>query len=210
MNEHQDLKAIEQESYRESIQDGLTEFLMGLIFLIFPILIFKASFVSIFVVFYIIFMPQVVEAFRRKYTYPRIGYVKLHEDEPPRLSLGVAMVVLLIFVIIITIFYALFTDLIDRYFIYRWIPAVFGFIMWGPSLYLKEKTGQYRFYLFGLLMSVTGIIVGLANFSTVEIQGTLYMVSWGIVFVIIGLVRFLLFIRKYPVLEIPEDDTREQ
>jgi hypothetical protein len=210
MNEHQDLKMIEQESYREYMQDGLTEVLLGLIFLVFPFLLFEPGFIAIFVVFYILFMPQVVEGFRRKYTYPRIGYAKLHEDEPPRLSLGVAMVVLLIFIIIITVFYALFTNLIDRYFIYRWLPAVFGFIMWGPSLYLKDKTGQNRYYLFGLLMSVTGVLVGLANFSTVNIQGALYMVSWGAAFFILGLLRFLLFIRKYPILAIPEDDTIEQ
>ena len=209
MNEHHDLKMIEQESYREYMQDGLTEVLLGLIFLVFPLFLFESSFIAFFVIFYILFMPRIVEAFRMKYTYPRIGYAKLHEDEPPRLSLGVAVVVLLIFIIIISVFYALFTDLIDRYFIYRWLPAVFGFIMWGPSLYLKDRTGQNRYYLFGLLMSVTGITIGLANFSTVEIQGSLYMISWGLAFIILGLLRFLLFIHKYPVLDNPEDDTDE-
>jgi len=210
MNEYQDLKMIEQESYRESMQDGLTEVLLGLIFLAFPFLLFESSFIAIFVVFYIIFMPPGIEAFRKKYTYPRIGYVKLHEDEPPKLSLGVAMVVLLIFIMIISVLYGVYTDLIDRYFIYRWLPAVFGFIMWGPSLYLKDRTGQNRYYLFGLLMSVTGILIGLADFATVQIQGTLYMVSWGAAFFVLGLLRFLIFIRKYPILEIPEDDMNEQ
>ena len=200
---------IEQESYRESMQDGLTEALLGLVFLALPLLLLESGFLPIFVIFYILFMPKIIEAFRKRYTYPRIGYVKLHEDEPPKLSLGVAMVVLLIFVIIIAVLYSVYIDLIDRSFIYRWLPAVFGFIMWGPSLYLKDRTGQNRYYLFGLLMSVTGITIGLANFSTVEIQGSLYMISWGLAFIILGLLRFLFFIHKYPVLDNPEDDTDE-
>ncbi|MBN2228072.1 MAG: hypothetical protein JW779_00660 [Candidatus Thorarchaeota archaeon] len=209
MNEHQDLKMIEQESYCELMQDGLTEVLLGLVFLVLPLLLFEPSFVGIFVVFYIILMPQAIESFRKKHTYPRIGYVKLQEEEAPKLSLGVAMVVLVIFIIIIVVVHGLFTNLIDRFFIYRWLPAVFGFIMWGPSLYLKDKTGQSKYYLFGLFMSVTGIMIGLADFSTVNIQGALYMLSWGTFFVVLGLLRFLLFIRKYPVLENPEDDIDE-
>ncbi len=209
MNEHKDLKMLEQDSYGEFMQDGLTETLLGLVFLVFPLLLTEPGFVSIFVVFYIIFIPQVVEVFRKKYTYPRIGYVKLHEDEPPKLSLGVAIVVLLIFIGIISVLYGLFTNLIDRFFIYRWLPAVFGFIMWGPSLYLKDKTGQNKYYLFGLLMSITGILIGLADFATVQIQGTLFFVSWGTVFFILGIMRFLIFIHKYPVLETPEDDVDE-
>ncbi len=207
MNQHPDLKSIEQESFRESMQDGLTEVLLGLVFLVLPLLILESGFLPIFVIFYIFFIPQVIEGFRKRYTYTRLGYVKLHEDKPPKLSLGVAMMVLLVFIIIIAVLYSVYVDLVDRSFIYRWLPAVFGFIMWGPSLYLKDKTGQSRYYLFGLLMSVTGILVGLADLSTVEIQGTLYMTSWGGAFVLLGLLRFLIFIRKYPILETPEDDT---
>lgn len=209
MNEHRDLKMIEQESYRELMQDGLTEVLLGLILLAFPLILFESGFLVIFVIFYIIYMPQAIEAFRKKYTYPRIGYVKLHEDEAPKLSLGIVIAVLLMFIIIIAVIYSVYANLIDKSFIYRWLPAVFGFIMWGPSLYLKDRTGQNGYYLLGLLMSITGILVGLANLSTVEVQGILYMISWGIIFLTLGLMRFHLFIRKYPILENPEDDVNE-
>jgi len=141
--------------------------------------------------------------------YPRIGYVKLKEEEPPKLSLGIAMVVLLIFVSVIVLLYTLSIGLIDRDFIWRWLPTVFGFIMWGPSLYLKEKTGQNRFYLFGAMMTVTGIVISLTASIPAGIAMTIYMVGWGLFFLFLGLVRFLLFIRKYPVLDTPEDDIGE-
>ena len=208
MNE-QNLIEIEQKSFRELIQDGSTETLLGLVLLVFPAIMAESSFVPFFVVFYIIFMPHLIEGFRKRYVYPRIGYVKLKEEEPPKLSLGIAMVVLLIFVSVIVVLYTLSIGLIDRDFIWRWLPTVFGFIMWGPSLYLKDKTGQNKFYLFGALMTVTGIAISLTASIPAGIAMTIYMVGWGLFFLVLGLVRFLLFIRKYPVLDTPEDDIGE-
>jgi hypothetical protein len=208
MNE-QDLVEIERKSYRELMQDGSTEALMGLVLLVFPGLIAESSFVPIFVVFYIIFMPHLIEVFRKRYVYPRVGYVKVKEDEPPKLTLGIAMVVLLIFASVIAVLYSLWSGLIDRSFIWRWLPTVFGFIMWGPSLYLKEKTGQNRYYLLGTLMMVSGVAISLTISIPAELAMIYYMVSWGSFFLVLGLVRFLLFIRKYPVIEEPEDGIGE-
>jgi hypothetical protein len=210
LNDERSLETIEQESYRELMQDGFSEILVGTIFLVLPAIFLQSSFLPIFVVFYVIFMPQGVEIIRKKYTYPRIGYVKLREDEPPKISLGIVVVVLLIFITIIAVFYFAFIDVIDRFFIWKWIPAVFGFIMWGPSLYLKGKTGQRAYYLPGLLMSITGVATALVTFLTAEVGTALFMVGWGLAFMVLGLIRFLLFIRKYPILDNPEDESSEQ
>jgi hypothetical protein len=210
MNEEKTLEIVERESYRELMQDGFSEILVGTIFLVLPAILLQSSFLPIFVVFYIIFMPKGVEVIRKKYTYPRIGYVKLREDEAPKITIGIAVVVLLIFITIIAIFYFAFIDVIDRFFIWKWIPAVFGFIMWGPSLYLKDKTGQKTYYLPGVLMSVTGVATSLATFLTAEVGTSLFMISWGLAFIALGLVRFLLFIRKYAILGNPEDESNEQ
>jgi hypothetical protein len=206
----EDLLEIERTTYRESMRDGLTEFLLGLVLIVIPGLMLESTFVPIFVVFYILFLPQGIEAFRRRFTYPRTGYVKLREEQPPKLSLGVAVAVLLIFISIIAVLYSLAIGVIDRYFIWRCLPTVFGFIMWGPSLYLKEKTGQNRYYLFGTLMSVTGLAVTLALFIPATYALTIYMLSWGLVFLVLGIIRFVLFVRKYPIVDIPEDGSSEQ
>jgi hypothetical protein len=210
VNEQQDLKIIEQESYRELLQDGFTEMLTGSIFLALPAILIKPAFVSIFVVFYIFFIPQAVEVIRKKYTYPRIGYVRPHEDEPLTLSLGVVMTVLLIFIIIIAVLYSASIGVIDRFFILKWMPAVVGFIMCGPSLYLKDKTGRASYYLPGILMPITGLATSLADFLTAEVGTSLYMVGWGLAFVLLGIIRFALFIHKYPVIDDVEVDTNDQ
>jgi hypothetical protein len=210
MNEEQKLKSVERESFLELMQDGFTEILAGMIFLVFPAFFLEPGFLSIFVVFYVIFMPQVVERIRRKYTYPRIGYVKLREDTLPKLTLGIIVAVLLIFITIIAVLYVASIGVIDRIFIMKWMPAVFGFIMWGPSLYFKDKTGENKYYLPGALMSLTGVMTSLADFLSAEIGTSIYMIGWGLAFTILGLVRFVLFIRKYPVVGSPEDDRSEQ
>ena len=208
MNE-QNLIEIERKSYSEMMQDGFTEILLGLILLVFPVLIVRPEFVSIFVVFYIFFMPHLLEAIRKKHVYPRIGYVKLKEEEPPKLSIGIIAVVLLIFVSVIVILYSLSIGIIDRYFIWRWLPTVFGFITWGPSLYLKEKTGQNKYYLLGTSMTISGVAVSLAGSIPAEFAMTVYMVGWGLFFLVLGLIRLLIFIRKYPVIDTPGVDPVE-
>lgn len=208
MNEN-DLLEIERKTYRESMKDGLTEFLLGLVLCVIPGIMFQSYFVPIFVMFYIIFLPQGIEAFRRKYTYPRTGYVKLREEQPPKLTLGVAAVALLIFITIIAILYSLSIGVIDRYFIWKWLPTVFGVIMCGPSLYLKDKTGQNRYYLWGILTAITGVAVSLSPFISAEVSLTFYMISWGVAFIVLGIIRFVLFIRNNPVIDGPEDDSGE-
>ncbi len=208
MNEN-DILEIERGTFRESMKDGLTEFLLGLVLLVVPGLMIESFFVPIFVVFYIIFLPQGVEAFRRKYTYPRTGYVKMREESPPKLTLGVAAAVLLIFITIVAIFYSFSIGVIDRYFIWKWLPTVFGVIMCGPSLYLKDKTGQNRYYLWGILTTITGVAVSLAPFISAELSLTLYMIAWGVFFMVLGIIRFILFIRNNPVIDAREDDIGE-
>jgi hypothetical protein len=210
MNEEQDLKTIEQGSFREIMQDGFTEIMAGTIFLVFPAIIAKPAFVPIFVVFYIFFLPQFVEVVRKKYVYPRIGYVKLREEEPPKVTAGVVITVILMIAGGIVLIYLISIGLISPDLLYRWVPAFFGLIMWAPSVYLKDKTGQNRYYLFGALMTITGIAVGLANFLPVEVVTITYSLSWGTAFFALGIVRVVLFIRRYPVIESPEDDTGEQ
>jgi hypothetical protein len=210
MNEEQDLKKIEQVSFREFMQDGLTEIMAGTIFLLFPLLIIKPIFVPIFVVVYIFFLPQFIEIVRKKYVYPRIGYVKLREDEPPKVTVGVVVTVILMIAAGIILVYTISIDLISSEMVYRWVPAFFGVIMWAPSLYLKGKTGQNRYYMFGALMTITGFAVALADFLPVEAVNVVYSLSWGATFFVLGIIRTVLFIRKYPVIESPEDDSSEQ
>ena len=210
MNEEQDLKTIEHESFRAFMQDGFTEIMAGTIFVVFPVIIARPYFVPFFVIFYIFFLPYFVEVVRTKYVYPRIGYVKLRDEEPPKVTAGVVITVILMVAGGIILIYSISIGLLSPDLIYRWVPAFFGLIMFAPSAYLKGKTGQNRYYLFGILMTITGIAVGLANFLPVEVVTLTYSLSWGVAFFVLGVIKAALFIRKYPVIDSPEDDIGDQ
>ena len=136
--------------------------------------------------------------------------MKLREEEPPKVTAGVVVAVILMIAAGIIVVYAISIGFISSDTIYRWVPAFFGVIMWAPSLYLTDKTGQKRYYLFGALMTITGFAVALADFLPVEAVVVVYSLSWGAVFFVLGITRAVLFIRKYPVIESPEDDSGEQ
>ncbi|UCH04327.1 MAG: hypothetical protein JSW05_12270 [Candidatus Thorarchaeota archaeon] len=205
MNEEKDLKSLEQESFRELMHDGFTEMLLGLILAALPVLVLHPGIISIFVVFYILFLPPFLEGIRRKYIYPRIGYVKLSEDEPPKVTARLVATLVLIIVFVAAVIYSVAIGIIDQDLVYRWIPAAFGLIMWVPSVYLEEKSGQNRYYLFGALMTITGVAVALAPIADSNFVGFLYFVCWGLFFLALGLVKYALFVRRFPVVDLPED-----
>jgi len=187
------------------MQDGFTELLMGLVLAAMRLFVLRPSLISIFVVFYIIFLPPFFEMIRKKYIYPRIGYVKMYEDEPPRVTLRLVAVLALLIVSVATIIYLVGTGTIEEDLVYRWIPAAFGLIMCAPSIYFKEKSGQNRYYLFGAAMTITGVVVGVTPVLDPNIVSPLYFIVWGLFFMILGLVKYSLFVRKFPIVDMPED-----
>ncbi|MFX1416319.1 MAG: hypothetical protein ACFFC0_05880 [Promethearchaeota archaeon] len=205
MNEENDLKSIEQQSFRELMHDGFTEMLLGLVLAALPVIVLHPGIISIFVVFYIIFLPSFFEGIRRNYIYPRIGYVKLSEDEPPKVTVRLVATLVLIIVFLAVVIYSVGIGIVDQDLVYRCIPAAFGLIMWVPSVYLEEKSGQNRYYLFGALMTVTGVAVALAPIADANFAGFLYFVCWGLFFLVLGLVKYAIFVRRFPVVDIPED-----
>jgi hypothetical protein len=82
--------------------------------------------------------------------------------------------------------------------------------MWAPSLYLVDKTGQKRYYLFGALMTITGVGVSLADFLPAEATTIVFGLIWGVSFLVVGLIRFRLFVRRYPIAGSQEDIKDEQ
>jgi len=209
MNEEKDLKSVEQESFRELMHDGFTEMLLGLVLAALPVLVLHPGIVSIFVVFYIIFLPPFFEGIRKKYIYPRIGYVKLSEDEPPKVTARLVATLVSIIVFVAAIIYFVAIGTIDQDLVYRWIPAGFGLIMWVPSVYLEEKSGQTRYYLFGAMMTITGVAVALTPTVDPNIGGFLFFICWGLFFLVLGLVKYALFVRRFPIIDMPEDGPDE-
>ncbi len=88
---------------------------------------------------------------------------------------------------------------------YGWVPLMFGLIMFGPSLYLVEQTGQKYYYLFGLFSSMIGLIISILDFTDVMDGLFMYFFVLGILVLLLGCSKLIWFMHKYPVIDIEEE-----
>ena len=80
MNEKLDLDEIERKMYREANSDGIMELLLGVL-LSFMAVTWARSYFTVFLAFIPLYGNRVLEALKRKFTYPRIGYVEFKQEE---------------------------------------------------------------------------------------------------------------------------------
>ncbi|MGY5865053.1 MAG: hypothetical protein RTV41_10655 [Candidatus Thorarchaeota archaeon] len=209
-----DLVKLEQNAFRDSMKDGVAETLAGFMFILTAIIFHQPSFVGIFVVFYLLLLPRLVEAFRQKHTYPRIGYVKLKTNES-----DVRLLPFLLLLMIVTSLTGIATQILtgDVFNIYNWaklIPFAFGLLMFGPSVYLVEKSRSKIYWLFGAITSILGLIIAYLSllFPTIHyLDGALaFFMLIGVALAIGGLLKLAYFLRTYSILDSQEDVVSEQ
>ncbi|PWI47218.1 hypothetical protein CEE45_13030 [Candidatus Heimdallarchaeota archaeon B3_Heim] len=210
MNDEINLKELEQKTFNEFMIDGITEFFAGLILLFSPLLILNPIFV-VFVPFLLFLSPQAIEYIRQRTTYPRIGRVEFKEQEKienysMKTSLRDVLILLLVAVILTFTFMMVFEGkILDISLWYSWVPFMFGLIMFGPSLFLVEKTGQRYYYVFGIFSSILGLGISTLDFPNIFDGMYLYFFTLGLLVLALGVIRYIWFIRNYPVIVLEED-----
>lgn len=209
MNEKLDLRKIEQQTFHEFMIDGITEILVGLVLLFVPVLFFMPVFV-VFIPFFILFGAEpLIDFIRERTTYPRIGRVELKTElEDFSVKRSVLEFLMLILGAVVITFIAMFIvegEITNLQLWYKWIPLCFGLIMFGPSLFLVEKTGQQRHYFLGVFTTIFGFFFSIIDFPDEKIGIFLFFFTLGIIAIIIGIVRYSRFIRKYPIIEVEEE-----
>lgn len=208
MNEDIDVERIGRETYSYFMKDGLTEIFLGIVLLIASVTMFR-SYLVVFVVFFVIFGAVVTERIRERHTYPRIGYAKIPIDEKdtdPKGFLVFMVVVIVIFLITLQALYGTIFD-VDR--MYQWMPTFFGLVMFGPSLFLENKTGDKRYYLLGAAFLSTGVVVSYLVEGPRFTGLMLYLGGWGLAFLVFGVLRALWFVMKNPIMLTEEGEDVE-
>ena len=195
MTQNLNLKEIEKKAYRDSQQDGLMEVMMGLILMTFGG--FFNSPVFAFYILLIVFAGRIVESIRRRYTYPRIGFVKFHEENPKDALTGVFLFEFAVIVIIFTLI-SIFGDVKDYSQWVKWSPLFFGMILVGPFAHAASRSGSIRYTRYAIVSVILGIFFSLIEFGSGYAGLILYLVLIGAFLFISGLVIFTLFLRKYP------------
>jgi len=198
-----DLLEIEKKAYRDSQQDGLVEVMMGLILMTFGGFFYSTVFA--FYILLIVFSGKIVESIRRRYTYPRIGFVKFHRENPKDALTGVFLFELAVIVIIFTLI-AISGDVTDYSRWVNWAPLFFGMILVGPFAHAQSRSGSIRYTGYAILSVILGIIFSLIEFGSGCTGLILYLVIIGGFLVLGGLVTFIRFLRKYP---LPETEVRD-
>ncbi|MGY5859536.1 MAG: hypothetical protein RTU63_09210 [Candidatus Thorarchaeota archaeon] len=202
MNEMKDLRELKQKTTRNSMEDGLMYFPFSLILLMMAFIVQMPYFVS-FLAIIIIFGPKAIEHLRVKYTYPRIGFVKLQEEDPTELSKGFLGFLFIVFLVPIALVIFLLGGNTTLAMLFQWLPFAFGFTMLGPSIYLVDLTGSRVYYLLGIATSITGFLFSL--FIGPGLLGIVtYMLGWSLVTMLTGFILFIRFVRKYPILEMED------
>ncbi len=193
-----DLLELEKKAYRDSQQDGLMEVMMGLILMTFGGFFYSTVFA--FYILLIVFSGRIVEFVRRRYTYPRIGVVTFHEENPKEALTGVFLFELAVIVIMFTLI-SISGNVTDYSSWVNWAPLFFGMIMVGPFAHAKSRSGSVRYYGYAILSVILGLFFSLVEFGSGCTGLILYLVSIGGFLFLGGLAIFIRFLHKYPLPE---------
>jgi hypothetical protein len=206
MAQNVDIKEIEQKTHRQSQQDGLMEFVMGLCLLGMSTRLISPILIVMFPISMLAFRPT-LQALRRRFTYPRIGYVKLIPDKPKDVIAAIAIVTLIV-VVAMAVAFALLADVRDFGLWMKWVPLWGGTVLAGMFSSFGSKSGCPRYYVFAVWSLMSGLGLSILNFEPVETGTLLYLLVMGLVLVPWGLLVFIRFLRKYPALATELEDAK--
>ena len=153
-----DLKRIERNVWRDYFLDGLADILLGAYLLMVGLFLVGDN--AAFVVFPIIFYLPLLQALKKRFTYPRIGYVELRQGDPqplPAVILGSAVLGLVALVAVLIAAGVLAQPALW----YRWMPILFGIWLAGVFLGLGLRVGLLRYYVVAVVALASGPIFAL-------------------------------------------------
>jgi len=197
------LKEMEKKAFLDSNQDGIMEMMMGIFFFVIAGYLGTKN-VPILLILLPTIGPIWMQLIRNKYTYPRIGHVKPSRKIVRDIGLGIflymVIIVLLIFILPLT------STFWDVYLWYQSSLAFIGFITICVFVYIGLKIGSMRYYLLAIISFAGVIASSVIGFDTVEQSVEMYFLGMSGIFIITGIVSFVLFLRKHSVQEVEITD----
>jgi hypothetical protein len=198
MSEKINLKEMEKNAYKLLNQDGLMELLMGAILFVVSATFGGTSSFSTFLALYVIFIRQIVEGFKKRYTYPRIGYLKLPEDDSKKMVIGMFTYMGIVLLLLLGFIYLVYGR-VSGDLLYKWLPLLIGLIFFGGLQYHYSKSGDKLALLYIAIALGAGLVFSLLNFPEELIGAQFYTLFMSAVFIIAGVLRFRKFRNDYPV-----------
>ncbi|MBW7996113.1 MAG: hypothetical protein FVQ81_05980 [Candidatus Glassbacteria bacterium] len=195
MQNQPDLIKLQRKSFLHLEQDGLMEIYGGLL-IIAAGLLWKSIFVILIISLAGVLGPRFVEEFRRKYTYPRIGYAKfINSGQDQRV-----IFVVLFFIISCIVFAIVFRLKLDSSdFLHYggiYLPALGGVAMAAGCIVSYYKYGTYRYLLYFPICLGLGIYFSFFNAFPIDTKLSAMLLAVGSLILLTGLLVFYRFVRK--------------
>ena len=191
-----DVTEMERRVFADSQQDGLLELVMGTCMIAISTRLFSRVLVVMLVLPVILFAP-LLETMRKRFTYPRTGYVKLIPDKPGHVVGGIFVVSVAVLAVLSVALLAL-GKVGDFDLWLRWCPFWGGTVLAGMFSSFASKSGANRNFIFAAWSFVAGIVLSALKFDAVETGTLLYFAVMGGLLIPFGFVRFVTFLREHP------------
>lgn len=198
-----DLKEIERRANYAAFQDGLTEIFMGL-FLFFyggALATDALSIGFIFIILTVFFAKPLIERIKKRYIYPRAGYVKLPED-PHTTGKGIAITAVVMIIALLAAMGISMAVLGQKpgldFFLTYIVPPASGFMLAIGPYWLGQTYGLTRGYILAILFALGGIAMPVFGIASGYEAVGLLCTSVGLLASVTGAFMFVRFIRKYP------------
>lgn len=206
MNDPQNLDPIEQRAFRYDVQDGFTEFLAGIMFFFIARSVVDPhlAWVPALLIFP---MRWASRFFKEKFTYPRVGYVKLRSEDGKTLGrgmLGYLGAVLGILAVALLLMGGFTSWDMWR----QWLPALVGGFTSGGFFYLAGRSGMWRHRFLGVFVIAWGVACSLLFTDGFRTAFSRWALGVGLVSLVMGVVVFLIFLRSHPVRDTEVADER--
>jgi hypothetical protein len=205
MSNNLNLEEIKKRANHAALQDGLMEVFMGLFLFFFGGALATNVGAGVpFIVLAIFFAPPFIERIKVRYIYPRIGYVKLPPD-PNTTGKGIVTAAVLFVVFLLgsmgVSMGLLGSDAGLELFMTYILPPSAGFMMAIGPFWLGQTYGLVRGYIMAGLFLLSGIAIPVFGIgSGYEGVGLLCTIA-GLIALVVGIIMFARFLRKYPAAE---------
>jgi hypothetical protein len=204
MTQDIDLKELEKKAYRSTFQDGVWDIYIGTLFIGWSLRYFGIAFNSIIGLTIIIFYYSLTVLFfyiaKKFIIVPRMGFVKFGPKR--RADKRKIIIFTSINTIVLLIFFLLTLAGIFQYFQFNVIivPLLIGVcFIWFPLSVVAYFLKYNRLFLYSLLGGLSFILSELLYpFLGFPLNDFLLFGTSGGVIIIIGIIYFIIFLKKYP------------
>ncbi|NHJ48695.1 MAG: hypothetical protein FK733_13000 [Asgard group archaeon] len=213
MDVNYNLDKLEKRTASVIFQDGIFDMSLGLVLIAFGIAsmlynILPDPWSSLFG--FLLYLVIAVPLFSIQFfvTRPRLGVVK-YTTERKQKNMAAIAIGIVILLSNIVVFILIFTEVIQFSGNEYLMAVLFGMIPLIIFLSMAYFMNFKRLYLTGSLFSVGFFIKEIFTIQNLRLAGNIIFISLGVIIVTIGIVCLIRFLKKYPKIEVQDDEFPE-